>query len=455
MSTHSYSLSKSSLKDIPFDKYEQDFTFIVNGRRYVTSRIIADILSPIIRKNHDIDPSNNEFTINTSDTQNKQEPGDSFSQFLDLVKFERILISDELSSKFSGYFAAVGNIDELMRIESIALDSEDPNSSIDLLLKLSASGIYGARSDRVTRHVDNVSLHFSEVDRSKLKRLCVGCIEMVVNNSNLKVESEDDLFDFVIEKYEEEPSSGFLFEYVDFRNLSEEKMSDFVYRFDLEDMNAGVWRSICAKLSSTFAEREGEATTKRKKDGAAKPVEAREDESVKTFEYSSGGEFEGIMRHLSRETGGNIHDNGTIVVSTNNLNQGYPPKNVVDYGSDSFYDPGNGNMQNSFVCFDFKERLVQVTDYSIKSYTQRYLRNWSIDVSKDGSVWETVDRHVDDPTLKGANKIGTFSISQPRSEYYRFVRLVETGCRWDDDTCYDGDISMIEFYGQLKEPTSK
>ena len=44
---------------------KKDFTFHVDEKDYQTSRIIADILSPTIRKLHYTDGSVNEFTRTT------------------------------------------------------------------------------------------------------------------------------------------------------------------------------------------------------------------------------------------------------------------------------------------------------------------------------------------------------------------------------------------------------
>ena len=59
-----FCLDSKCVKNLPLDKYEKDFTFIVNGRRYQTSRIVADLMSPQIRKFHYVDPSIDEFVIN-------------------------------------------------------------------------------------------------------------------------------------------------------------------------------------------------------------------------------------------------------------------------------------------------------------------------------------------------------------------------------------------------------
>ena len=74
-------LKPSCVLNIPIDTYEKDFTFIVNGIEFKTSRFIADLLSPVICKNHINDRTMDTFTINT------HTPGD-FSLILNLINFD-------------------------------------------------------------------------------------------------------------------------------------------------------------------------------------------------------------------------------------------------------------------------------------------------------------------------------------------------------------------------------
>ena len=75
-----FALSVDNIKNIPTDKYEPDFTFVVNGKIYSTPRFVADILSPKIRKLHYVDESINEFRINTDN----ESIEDYFQDFLKL-----------------------------------------------------------------------------------------------------------------------------------------------------------------------------------------------------------------------------------------------------------------------------------------------------------------------------------------------------------------------------------
>lgn len=41
-----------TIKSLPFDRYDKNFASIVDGKRYQTSRVIFDHLSPIVSKYH-------------------------------------------------------------------------------------------------------------------------------------------------------------------------------------------------------------------------------------------------------------------------------------------------------------------------------------------------------------------------------------------------------------------
>lgn len=46
----SVKLQESSILHVPFQNYENNFTFIVNNERFPTNRLVADLISPKISK---------------------------------------------------------------------------------------------------------------------------------------------------------------------------------------------------------------------------------------------------------------------------------------------------------------------------------------------------------------------------------------------------------------------
>ena len=145
------------------------------------------------------------------------------------------------------------------------------------------------------------------------------------------------------------------------------------------------------------------------------------------------------MRYLTRQTGGNIHDNGTIEITSNSINDSScHPKNLVNYENDSRYQSLMGSDGNTFIRFDFKDR------------------NWVIEISDDGENWEEIDRHIDDPALNGQNIVHNFKVNKKNSGFHRFVRLRQTGKTWSQPgDPYHFFFSFIEFYGKLRISQNK
>ena len=82
--------------------------------------------------------------------------------------------------------------------------------------------------------------------------------------------------------------------------------------------------------------------------------------------HQNGDEFNGINNYLVRQTHGNIHDNGTVEITTNSSNGDYAhPKNLIDYQNQNNYYHSQEDS-NVEVCFDFKNKKVQLAGYSIK-----------------------------------------------------------------------------------------
>lgn len=70
--------------DVPMKEYDE-FTFIVNGKSYKITKIVADLLSSKICNIHTTDPIFDDFSITT---KNK---GD-FSQIINLINFDKHVI---------------------------------------------------------------------------------------------------------------------------------------------------------------------------------------------------------------------------------------------------------------------------------------------------------------------------------------------------------------------------
>ena len=437
-----FSFDAANIKSIPFDKYEKNFTFIVNGKRYEKSRFVADLLSPIICKYHYNDETNNEFTINTSPTNTENQDVDPFEEFLKLINSEEVELNEQKRQQYGEYFLQLGNIEQYFRLVPLNVDNLTPDDIIERIKSIQKIQIREyIENENIEKMIKYASEHFYELPKEKVQTLDIEFITEILKREDLRIKSEDSLLELILELYEKDHRSSYLFEYINFSNLSRSSISKFIDSFDIEYMNHGTFKKICESINVT---KENDKT------------ERRYETPSLEFKYKKGEEFNGIMKYLSDKSGGNIHDNGTIEITSNSI--GYRvPKETVDYQNDgSAFRFNNNSTPNAEICFDFKNMQVQLTSYSIKSINWNkdddHLKSWILEVSKDGNKWEKIDEHNNDSQLNSPYAVATFNTKETNS-FYRYVRLTQTGPNWQND--YHTAFSMIEFHGKLITPTSK
>lgn len=249
-----YSLSTKNILELPFNKYENDFTFIVNNKQYHTNRVVADLLSPYIRQLHYIDSLNNQFIINLKQTAiDEMSDNDYFGDFLKLTSFHNSKIDQTRQKYYSVYFFILGNIDEYIKLQpyytqTLAIDnvinhlqSINEISSLVMLNTNPSTIVY----DEI---VEFAAIHFEELDKKELKKLSIEIIEEIVSNRKLKLKDEDSLLNFILSLYENDHSYSVLFDYVAFSNVSEEMFENFMKKIEFELVNNGIWHSICNRL---------------------------------------------------------------------------------------------------------------------------------------------------------------------------------------------------------------
>lgn len=176
--------------------------------------------------------------------------------------------------------------------------------------------------------------------------------------------------------------------------------------------------------------------------------EKKEIVDIKTFILQPGNEFKGIFQYLSTTKSGNIHDNGIINVTSNNLrnagNSRYHPKNVVDSNINKEYMASGGNQ--AFICFDFKDKKVEITDYAVRnSNSGGKIRNWVFEISDDMKTWTEIDKRTE--YLFTGNQ-GIFKVRPNR--FARYCRLRHDG--QFTEMVFNLIINTIELFGKLQIP---
>lgn len=137
-----------------------------------------------------------------------------------------------------------------------------------------------------------------------------------------------------------------------------------------------------------------------------------------------------FIDHLTKESGGNICDNGTVKVTSSSINGDSYPRNAVDVHNEKNYFQSN-SYDNSWLKYDFIDRRVSPSAYSLRTKhdcNYHHPRNCYIEGSNtdSDSDWSILDSHQNYTTFMQPNVTCTFDI-QKEKESYRYLRIRQTG----------------------------
>jgi hypothetical protein len=151
---------------------------------------------------------------------------------------------------------------------------------------------------------------------------------------------------------------------------------------------------------------------------------------------------DGIIAHLTRECGGNVHQRGIVdITARTTYSERWPPYHVAEFGARNFFN--SNNEPDQWLCYDFKAMRIAPTHYSIRAWGSYDLRHWVIEGSKDGVEWVEMDRR-DSNELTG-NQMHTWRIANPRD--VRMVRIRQLGLNHSGDNYLE--MAEFEIYGDI------
>ena len=402
---------------------ERDFIFCVGGVEYQCCRFQACFVSGLVRRLLASDCCPSCVSLKVSDDKGH------FKDIVSLMNGQKISITP-VNAEFLEECARELENDELVQaIITSKLDIEGVSMSNVVDHIRVKSGFHGDCKDEL----DFVASHFFEADLGVLKCLSLSDLERVLANPLLKLESEDQLYDVILSLARENREDVLvLLRYIQFAFLSESKLDEFLDWIFPNHVNASIWTSLCECVRRFCGS------------SAKFPLMNMGRYRIEMF-TSEQGPFNGILRHIQEECGGNPHEKGvmSITASGNSYNRCHQ---VVNNGWQDWWC--SGNKANSFVQFDFKSRHVSLNQYSLRSDNNDagHLLSWVLEVSDDGATWETIDER-DTQDMNQNNVVRTYKCEVRSCRVARIVRLRQTGKNGSNDDALR--LAQIEFFGQL------
>ena len=431
-------LKETSIRQIPLNLYQNDFTFIVNGKEFPTSRIIADLLSPNICKLHTSDPTINHFIINT------KESGD-FSNILNLINFN----VNEIEDKELPFILSVL---EILNIDLIEVQNADKNEELTInnVIKIIQSHekhpIFYSQS--LHKEIEFISSHFYEINEElekDLHNLQNLTIEKIIANDHIQLKSEDQLLKVINGLYSENSSNSYLYSYVDFLNVSTSCMTEFIQIFDINDMLHETWKSITIRLQQEIKQ-PNESSSSNRIHKSNETCDVEEKRNRTTISFNRNNQLDGIINNLKNQSNGNITNIINITASMEKDQSSHPLTNLYENGDKYTYTE---NSPNSWICIDFINRRIIPTHYTVGTShdANNHLKSWVIEGSSDGNSWDKLDEQSNCSVMNGQRIVHTFPINTQNGKEYRFIRIRQTDKNWGNNNYLD--LSAFEFHGTL------
>jgi hypothetical protein len=251
--------------------------------------------------------------------------------------------------------------------------------------------------------------HFWELNPDEIRTLEPEILRQVLESPQLRIPSEDWLFDLL---FSFGPQYLRLIGLVRFEYLSVSSIDTFFERISIDELNEDIWHQLWVRLRHQVVYSSDDIPR----------------ESLKDFVLPSPDSLSsGLISHLRDECGGNAHEKGLINItcSSSEWNSCWQ---VIDYDWTEYWC--TRNLPNSWIQFDFKSRVVSLTDYTLISQrrSEEWLLEWKLSGSMDDRLWTDLDqRHTQ--ALKGSGITKTFHCSESSSvrNFYRYIRLTQTG----------------------------
>ena len=231
-------LQTESILNVPLQIYG-DFTFVVNGKEFKTSRLISDLLSPKICQIHKTDPTFNKYELKTN------YEGD-FSYVLNLTGFNQIKIPSREIPFICEAIEILENRSIKIKDSKNIITAENVFSLIHIHEQYS---VFYAKS--LEEEIDYISEHFYEIvenHEKELKELNELTIKKILMNPKLKAIDEDQILTFVNQLYSSDSKYSILYEYVSFENVEGESIDQFLEIFNINHLTDGTWKSLSKRL---------------------------------------------------------------------------------------------------------------------------------------------------------------------------------------------------------------
>jgi hypothetical protein len=388
----------------------------------VCDRFQAAFVSPRVANSLQFDPTLDEFSLNCADSR-------SFKLICELIVGESINIDENNIEIWKLLIEDLGNCE----LSELILNFVEQTESLSLSNCISRLKQKVRLNVEIDREIEFIASHFSEFDIDSIRLIDISRLKDILKSNSLQILNEDWLFQVLID------IDSLYFEligFVRFEYLSSSSIDFFFEHVSFDNLTADIWHQLWIRSRHRIVY-----------DTKIFPLNRFRNCAIRSPESP----FSGLLCHLCEMCGGNVHEKDVVQItcSSTRHNQCWQ---IVNYDWNNWFETKNSS--NSWIQIDFKDRIVSLTDYALKSDGDSgyHLVEWQLSGSIDGNKWTIVDdEKTQDLNGKSITKIFHCNVNSSDCQFYRYIRLTQTG---KNSSGYDHlELSNIEFFGWMMTST--
>jgi hypothetical protein len=379
----------------------KDFRFVSGSNAFVCDRFQAGFLSPRVTKLILTDPTIEEFSLQDSDSKSKCK----IDMIESLLNSESLIVDEKNIEILDCLSDDLENV-EMKEFVLQFVEKSEPLTISNCLTRLKMklkSGIL------VSEEKEFIAIHISDIEVEDLRQIEEELIKDILRLKSLRIENEDWLIELI---FNLGPSYSKLLGEVRFEFLTQNSIDFFFENFCIENLDSDIWHQIWLRSRHKIIY---DGTEFRRENARLKSVVTRMPESP----------WSGLISYLSQTC--DVHEKGLVEItcSAPAWNQCWE---VVNYGWTDWF--ATTSKPNSWIQFDFKDRVISLTHYVLKSHSghYHYLLQWTVQGSMDGNHWSALDdQNRQDLNGKSITKMFECHGNSPVFDFYRYIRFTQTG----------------------------
>jgi hypothetical protein len=396
----------------------KDFRFISGSDVFVCDRFQAMFISPRIISLIENDSTIDEFILDHADCE-------SFKTLEQLICGETIHADENSMKLLLDLIEDLGNVELSESVincdeKETELVVSNCNSRLKRKMRLNIN---------IGGEIDFIATHISDFEVNDIRELDISVIENILQQDSLRILNEDWLLRFV---FELGPTHYGLIRHVRFDFLNPESIDLFFNTISICMLDDGIWERMRNRMRHRLIYDREEL------------LNPRCTESVHRLPDSP---WSGLISYLRGLCFGNVHEKGVINITCSSTEYNHC-WDVVNYDWKNYWH--TTNSPNNWIQFDFKDWIVSLTHYSLKSdgCSSHHLLAWELCGSMDGNTWVVLDRQETNE-LNGNYLTKIFSCSAEAScpDFYRYIRLRETGKNSAGSNYLM--LANVEFFGSM------